>query len=274
MEKKKLLRVCLFCDRLSLGVNRMIEIFKNPEIIGAFSAISAEKFVSRNRSSHALLFKINGESVYSFPSEDICVGAGAVLFIPQGTSYTVKKTMTGESSYCLINFYMESEGELRPKRFQTAAGDGMLQIFRQVEHSQRFGGAAYRAESLAAFYHLLAQLIRIEQLPYTTDRQKQRIDPAIRYLEKHLFDKNLRIEQLPQLCDLSAPSFRKLFASRFGTTPKKYLQHQRLQAAKLMLESGEYDDISSVAQAVGFDDPLHFSRCFKSLYGMPPSEIK
>lgn len=252
----------------------MVETFKNPEIIGAFSALSAEKSVFRNRSSHALLFKINGESVYSFPAEELQVGAGTVLFIPQGTSYSVKKTTEGESHYCLINFHMDYVGELRPKRFQTAAGDGILQIFRQVEHSQRFGGAAYRAESLSAFYHLLAQLIRLEQLPYTTGRQKQRIDPAIRYLETHLFDKGLQIRQLPQLCGLSAPSFRKLFVSRFGTTPKKYLQQQRLQAAKLMLEGGEYDDIASVAQAVGYDDPLHFSKSFKELYGKAPSNVQ
>jgi AraC-like DNA-binding protein len=117
-------------------------------------------------------------------------------------------------------------------------------------------------------------LIKLEQKPYTTGGQKHKIDPAIRYLEEHLFDADLKVSALPVLCGVSAPSFRRIFVSRFGTTPKKYLQQQRLQAAKLMLEGGEYADIGAVAQAVGFEDPLHFSKCFKAFCGAPPSKIK
>jgi len=252
----------------------MVENFKNPEIIGTISTLSSEKRDYKSRFAHALLYKIDGESVYTFDREEIRVGAGAVLYIPQGASYTVQKTSAGESRYCLINFYMEPSGEVYPKLFTPPAVENVLHSFRQIEHSQRFGGAANQAESLSAFYHLLAQLIKLEQMPYTTDRQKHRIDPAIRYLEEHLFDRDLKIADLPELCDLSAPSFRRFFISRFGTTPKKYLRQQRLQAAKLMLEGGEYDDISAVAQAVGYEDPLHFSKSFKAFYGLPPSKIQ
>lgn len=252
----------------------MVENFRNPEIIGTISTLSSEKRFYKSRFSHALLYKIDGESVYFFDREEIRVGAGTVLYIPQGASYMVQKTSPGESRYCLVNFYMETAGEVHPKLFTPSAGETVLHSFRQIEHSQRFGGAACRAESLSAFYHLLTQLIKLEQMPYTTDGQKHRIDPAIRYLEEHLFDRELKISVLPALCDVSAPSFRRIFISRFGTTPKKYLQQQRLQAAKLMLEGGEYDDIAAVAQSVGFDDPLHFSKSFKAFYGLPPSKIQ
>lgn len=252
----------------------MVENFRNPEIIGTISALSSEKTVFKERFAHALLYKIDGESVYTFDREEICVGAGAVLYIPQGASYTVQKTSQGESRYCLVNFYMEPDDGLCPKLFTPPASENVLYSFRQIEHSQRFGGAACRAESLSVFYHLLALLIKLEQMPYTTDGQKHRIDPAIRYLEEHLFDRELVISALPDLCGVSPPSFRRIFISRFGTTPKKYLQQQRLQAAKLMLEGGEYDDISSVAQAVGFEDPLYFSKSFKAFYGVPPSKFR
>lgn len=251
----------------------MVEKFKNPEIIGTISALSSEKSIFKGRFAHALLYKIDGESVYTFDREEIRVGGGTVLYIPQGESYTVQKTSAGESRYCLVNFYMEP-GDFQPKLFVPPLGETVFHSFRQIEHSQRFGGDAREAESLAAFYQLLALLIKLEQKPYTTDGQKHKIDPAIRYLEEHLFDRELKIAALPELCSLSAPSFRRIFMSRFGTTPKKYLQQQRLQAAKLMLEGGEYDDIATVAQSVGFEDPLHFSKSFKAFYGAPPSKVK
>lgn len=251
----------------------MVENFKNPEIIGTISTLSSEKRDYKNRFAHALLYKIDGESVYTFEREKIRVWGGTVLFIPQGESYTVQKTSAEESHYCLINFYMEP-GNFQPKLFVPPAGEPVLHCFRQIEHSQRFGGTAKEVESLAAFYQLLTLLIKLEQKPYTTDGQKHKIDPAIRYLEEHLFDADLKVSVLPVLCGVSAPSFRRIFISRFGTTPKKYLQQQRLQAAKLMLEGGEYADIGAVAQAVGFEDPLHFSKCFKAFCGAPPSKIK
>ena len=251
----------------------MIENFKNPEIIGAIRNISTEKSAFHDRNSHALIYKINGESVYSFDGEELCVSAGTVLYVPQGASYTVRKVSAGESRYCLVNFTMEP-GIFQPKLFIPPSGEAVLHSFRQIEHSQRFGGTARQAESLAAFYQLLALLIKLEQKPYTTDGQKHKIDPAIRHLEEHLFDADMKVSVLPFLCGLSAPSFRRIFISRFGTTPKKYLQQQRLQAAKLMLEGGEYEDIAAVAMAVGFEDPLHFSKCFKAFYGTPPSKIK
>ena len=93
----------------------MVENFKNPEIIGTISTLSSEKRDYKSRFAHALLYKIDGESVYTFDREKIRIGAGAVLYIPQGASYTVQKTSAGESRYCLINFYMELSGEVYPK---------------------------------------------------------------------------------------------------------------------------------------------------------------
>ena len=274
MEKKK--GYCHFHDPVihcTRDVIFMVENFKNPEIIGVIRNVSAEKSVFHDRNSHALIYKINGESVYSFGGEEVHVGAGTVLYVPQGASYVVRKVSPGESRYCLVNFTMEP-GNFQPRLFAPPSGEPVLHSIRQIEHSLRFGGVAREAESLAAFYQLLALLIRVEQKPYTTDDQKHKIDPAIRYLEEHLFDGALKVSELPVLCGLSAPSFRRIFMSRFGTTPKKYLQQQRLQAAKLMLEGGEYADIGAVAQAVGFEDPLHFSKCFKAFCGAPPSKIK
>ena len=61
-KKERLLPFSVCCVTLWWGEISMIENFKNPEIIGAIQNISAEKAVFRDRSSHALLYKINGEN--------------------------------------------------------------------------------------------------------------------------------------------------------------------------------------------------------------------
>ena len=55
--------------------------------------------------------------------------------------------------------------------------------------------------------------------------------------------------------------------------PKEYVLKERLTHARFIIESGDFDSIKSVAEAVGFSDPLYFSKAFKKLYGFPPSGV-
>ena len=99
---------------------------------------------------------------------------------------------------------------------------------------------------------------------------QNRIRPAIQFLEEHIFDPALRIENLHDLCNMSAVSFRKSFHMEYGTSPKKYVTNLRLTQAKRILESGEYAYIYEIASAVGYDDALYFSKLFSQKFGYSP----
>jgi AraC-like DNA-binding protein len=43
-------------------------------------------------------------------------------------------------------------------------------------------------------------------------------------------------------------------------------------AAELLVESGGL--VKEAAQRVGFADPYHFSRCFKAVHGLAPSQLR
>jgi AraC-like DNA-binding protein len=115
--------------------------------------------------------------------------------------------------------------------------------------------------------------VKTEEREYTTAEQKERIDAAMDFLKLHIFDSDLKISSLHTLCGMSAPTFRRIFISKFGVTPKKYVTNQRLLQAKTILECGEYKSIAEVARLVGYDDPLYFSKHFKEFYGTSPSNF-
>ena len=52
------------------------------------------------------------------------------------------------------------------------------------------------------------------------------------------------------------------------------MKNYRLNIAKVSLEEGSGMSVSEVAYAVGFNDPKYFTRCFKELFGILPSDIK
>ena len=57
----------------------------------------------------------------------------------------------------------------------------------------------------------------------------------------------------------------------FGTSPYNYLLNVRIEESKKLLR-GDAPYITDVAYRCGFSDPKYFSRCFKNIVGMTPSE--
>ncbi len=75
--------------------------------------------------------------------------------------------------------------------------------------------------------------------------------------------------ELAALANLSVSGFAHLFRRTMGVPPKRFLEQIRMEQAKnLLLSSG--DSIKTVAYAVGFPDPLHFSNRFRRCVGCSP----
>lgn len=64
----------------------------------------------------------------------------------------------------------------------------------------------------------------------------------------------------------------KIFKKIYNTTPQEYVLSNRLSYAKQIIESKDYFSIYEVAKAVGFSDPLYFSKAYKKFYGFSPKK--
>lgn len=250
-----------------------MEFIKAPEIVGVISGNSTAEARIACRPSHTLIYKENGESIYFLRGKQIHLTAGTILYIPENESYSFKKVSDGDSLYRLVNFHAHIENA-EPQLFTLNANESISAIFKQMEKLWQFDAnlSGYYGV-LSLFYKLMSTLCNTQQAEYTTADQKASIEPAMEFLQSHLFDSELKIASLPIMCGMSAPTFRRIFVSRFGSPPRKYIIRQRLLQAKVILESGEYKNISEVAQAVGYDDPLYFSKHFKEFYGVSPSNF-
>jgi len=89
--------------------------------------------------------------------------------------------------------------------------------------------------------------------------------------EEHLDDADFDIEKLGSEINMSrAQVFRKINAIT-GNTPKELLRNFRLQKAARLFSSG-HDQITQVMLQVGFNNSSYFTKCFRELYGITPSE--
>ena len=63
------------------------------------------------------------------------------------------------------------------------------------------------------------------------------------------------------------------FKQYMGISPAQYILSLRIMNAQNLLERGVYN-IREVAEVVGYENPLYFSRVFKKEVGMSPTEYR
>jgi len=78
------------------------------------------------------------------------------------------------------------------------------------------------------------------------------------------------------LCDtfgIGRNILQKEIKTATGFSPAEFIRSIRLQEAYKLLENGRLN-VSVVAYSVGFNNLSYFTRAFKALFEMVPSEIK
>ncbi|RFU44715.1 GlxA family transcriptional regulator [Paraburkholderia sp. DHOC27] len=102
--------------------------------------------------------------------------------------------------------------------------------------------------------------------------RSDRIQSALAFAKQNLAAE-LSVEQLAEAAHLSPRQFSRAFRAETGQSPAKAVEHLRLEAARLMLESGLHP-IEIVARDTGFGDRERMRRAFLRAFGQPPQMIR
>lgn len=83
----------------------------------------------------------------------------------------------------------------------------------------------------------------------------------------------ISIEEYAKSRGMSISWFIRNFKDYTGSTPTQYLLSLRISNAQSLLESTSYN-VTEIAEIVGYDNPLYFSRLFKKQCGVAPTEFR
>ena len=99
-----------------------------------------------------------------------------------------------------------------------------------------------------------------------------RLKPTLDYMHQH-FREDLALSNLAAKAGMAPNYFHRCFKRVHGVTPFEYILGERLNQARHLLASTRLT-IKEIADAVGYRDPLYFSRTFSKHLLMPPVKYR
>lgn len=122
------------------------------------------------------------------------------------------------------------------------------------------------------FYRNLRKLSENEDLDYEI---KAEVNPFIKKvcesIDDRLGDETFSIDELCESLNISRASLHRKIKSLTKMTTSEFLKVYRLRKAVLLLQQKNIT-ISEAAYKTGFGSPSYFTRCFKEVYSVTPTE--
>lgn len=95
---------------------------------------------------------------------------------------------------------------------------------------------------------------------------------AVNFIESNLF-RPVLVSELTCKLGISQPYLYNIFSKKYGMSPKQYINQSKIIEAKRMLDETQHS-ITEIANSVGYDSVLNFSKFFKAQTGFSPKEYK
>lgn len=151
-------------------------------------------------------------------------------------------------------------------------------VFSDLQALSAIDGVDKELFAYSYIWELLAKLyqdIQRQGLQITTDGSADKLrhlSKTITYMHQH-YSSQITLSDLAKVANTSVPNFCAVFRKTMGIAPMKYLQRIRIEKAQQLLKHTEMK-IIQVAGECGFNTMSHFTKTFRSIVGVSPSDYR
>jgi len=236
----------------------------------------------RGRLDFQLLYIVSGKAHFHFDGKEQIVTAGhMVLYRPKEPQ---KYEYYGEdqTEVYWVHFtggnvtnILRSYGLTDDKRvFYCGSSLDYQNLFRTMINELQMRKENY-AEMLEMYLRqifIMLQRYFLNTLKTNNARVVEEIDKATLFFNEH-YSEDINIDEYAQNNHVSVSWFIRNFKQCTGSTPMQYILSKRIYNAEILLHDSTYN-VTEIAEIVGYDNPLYFSRIFKKVKGISPSEYR
>ncbi len=122
---------------------------------------------------------------------------------------------------------------------------------------------------------LLIKILRHQHFELEVD-SKNKTSKDIAFIKHYLktyYRESIQLEDLASMTHLSRFYISHSFKKDVGLSPMEYLMTIRIKESKILLRTTNYS-VSQIADIVGFTTPTYFSKQFRKVTGISPSDYR
>jgi AraC family transcriptional regulator of arabinose operon len=210
------------------------------------------------------------------------IEAGEVLLLPQGVAHRYHSDATepwtiywvhfqGGSTAVFNQYLGYREGGVPVTRVGvspqlTAHFRGLMDVHRTGYSTRAFINAANQLR------HLLTQMALEIRKAQAVNQRSFNLEVVQRFMLANL-SQQLELDTLAAAAKLSKYHFSTKYKALTGYSPIKHFLNMKMEHACQLLDTGDLS-VKGVAAALGYDDPLYFSRLFNKTVGMSPRSYR
>lgn len=222
----------------------------------------------KNRPYYGLSVAFKGELIYAGEGKEIRLTEKEVVFIPKNSSYQVRCVKEG----CFGNINFKTLFDINYSDFKTkiiSNGDIIKDILKKASVAYEYDEITKRCEILSLLYKFISLIT--EDL--TADDCPDTLNKAFEYIDENISNVKLLNNDIARYANISEVYLRKLFSKYTDFSVNEYIRDKRIKKAKRLLKETT-KTVSEISILCGFSEVYYFSRVFKTLTGMSPTEFR
>lgn len=283
-------------DYIPLTLQRPLKI-ERVVSVHYFEYSSNYAFVGESHDFWEFVYVDKGEILAAADEEDVALKRGEIIFHAPGEFHSVRANGVVAPNIVIASFYCDSPAmEYFRHRVTTVGDKGRSLLARVIEEAsdafstpmddplllklERSEQAAFGAEQMVglALEWLLIELLRRgesrpEEKPSSLIREKSQtefIEKVCAYLEANV-DRRLTLSDICRDNLVGRSYLQKIFREKTGGGAMEYFGTLKIRKAKELIREGSHN-FTEIAALLGYNSIHYFSRHFKKVTGMTPSE--
>lgn len=254
-----------------------------PVVIGFFPKADGH-FVVREEGIDDYIFIVclNGMGFLELGGRRLEITPGTVLLIPPGEPHSYGADEKAPWSILWVHL-RGSDCEQVAKLLDLSLDEPRLHLPALAQFRNEFEqtlGALKNAQSIPQLAFVCAHLQRLfsfvalhrQSVNQRSRTAEEAITASPGWMREHLSEP-LSLAQLARAAMLSPSHYSSLFRKRFGCAPVEFLIRMKVEESCHLLDQTN-ETITEIANRIGYEDAYYFSRIFKKITGMAPSQYR
>lgn len=236
----------------------------------------------RGRLDFQLLYIASGKAHFHFDGKEQIVTAGHMVLYRPKEPQKYEYYGNDQTEVYWVHFtggnvtnILRSYGLTDDKHvFYCSSGLDYQNLFRTMINELQMCRENY-AEMLEMYLRQIFIMMHryfLTSLKTSNPHVVEEIDKATLYFNEH-YNENISIDEYAQNNHVSVSWFIRNFKQCTGSTPLQYILSKRIYNAEILLQDSSYN-LTEISEIIGYDNPLYFSRIFKKVKGISPSEYR